>query len=435
MKRRLLAVAIALLMIITIIPAVHSESVGTCEVPTGYNETDYYAALAFLETENENGIKNGKQIREDYDPEDPETWWYIDEDEFIWGFYWFDNGNEKILTTIDLYHMDVVGTIDMSQCVNLDTFVVLYTQISEIIVPDTVQPLTLSASYNTMLYNVDTSRCLSNLVIVFLHGNPNIINLDFSMNMGLNSLYADNNENMSNLLLPKTEALQMVDCYNSNLSSLDLSGCSQLRFLQCQNCYLEELNVSNCPVLMNLNCSNNKLTALDISANSLLFCLDCSGNEIDELDFSNNNNIQINGIIAQGDGSISCKTLQPPFFFENDITYTAYAQPCSGEEFLGWFSEDGEMLSADTEFDYSGILGQNILLIARFTGGEAPVLPGDVDGNGEVMVSDAIMALRAAMGILELSDEQFEAADMNANGSVEVADAVTILRVAMGLMD
>ncbi|MBQ7061335.1 MAG: dockerin type I repeat-containing protein, partial [Clostridia bacterium] len=61
-------------------------------------------------------------------------------------------------------------------------------------------------------------------------------------------------------------------------------------------------------------------------------------------------------------------------------------------------------------------------------------IPGDVDGNGTVTVSDAIMALRCAMGILTLTPEQFARADIDGSSTVTVSDAIMILRTAMGLL-
>lgn len=60
-------------------------------------------------------------------------------------------------------------------------------------------------------------------------------------------------------------------------------------------------------------------------------------------------------------------------------------------------------------------------------------LPGDVDMNGTVNVADAIIALRAALGLIELSDIQLAIADMDANGGINVSDALTIMRIALGL--
>ena len=68
-----------------------------------------------------------------------------------------------------------------------------------------------------------------------------------------------------------------------------------------------------------------------------------------------------------------------------------------------------------------------------------PVVPptytlGDIDGNGEVNVTDAILALRASMGVIELDEVQQLAADVSGNGSVGVEDALLILRCAMGII-
>ncbi|MBO4879351.1 MAG: dockerin type I repeat-containing protein [Clostridia bacterium] len=58
---------------------------------------------------------------------------------------------------------------------------------------------------------------------------------------------------------------------------------------------------------------------------------------------------------------------------------------------------------------------------------------GDIDRSGYVTVADAVLALRAAMGIIQLTEWEIPYGDMDANGSVTVSDAITILRIAMGL--
>ncbi len=60
----------------------------------------------------------------------------------------------------------------------------------------------------------------------------------------------------------------------------------------------------------------------------------------------------------------------------------------------------------------------------------APAVPGDVDDDGSVTISDAVTVLRMAMGLV---DESSPAADINGNGTVDVSDAVSVLRLAMGL--
>ena len=63
----------------------------------------------------------------------------------------------------------------------------------------------------------------------------------------------------------------------------------------------------------------------------------------------------------------------------------------------------------------------------------APFVPGDANGDGAVDVTDALLALRYAMGLVdELPD--LTAADMNGDGTVDMTDALAILRTAMGII-
>ncbi len=181
-------------------------------------------------------------------------------------------------------------------------------------------------------------------------------------------------------------------------------------------------------------CGYNNLTELDVSHCPELIQLYTQGNPISELDLSNNPSLPLDLVRASGDGTIG-------YFFEDGwqgIQSIVYAQPNEGSafkdaEFLGWYNDSGELLSTSLEYNFSSVINSETVLIARFSGGAEPVLPGDIDMNGEVAVSDAILALRAAMGIYELNAEEFVAGDMDGSGSVTVSDAVLILRTAMGI--
>lgn len=63
---------------------------------------------------------------------------------------------------------------------------------------------------------------------------------------------------------------------------------------------------------------------------------------------------------------------------------------------------------------------------------DEPALLGDMNGDGEITVSDALAILRLAMNLIEVDDESI--ADMNENGSVEASDAIIALRIAMNLI-
>ena len=58
---------------------------------------------------------------------------------------------------------------------------------------------------------------------------------------------------------------------------------------------------------------------------------------------------------------------------------------------------------------------------------------GDVDGDGNVTAADARLALRASVGLEELTDAQKNAADIDGDGNITAADARSILRKSVGL--
>lgn len=66
---------------------------------------------------------------------------------------------------------------------------------------------------------------------------------------------------------------------------------------------------------------------------------------------------------------------------------------------------------------------------------ESDILYGDIDGNGAVDTADARLALMAAAGLKNITDEDaFNRADVNNDGAVSVFDARQILRGVSGLV-
>ena len=63
------------------------------------------------------------------------------------------------------------------------------------------------------------------------------------------------------------------------------------------------------------------------------------------------------------------------------------------------------------------------------------VIPGDVDADEQITVSDALRTLRIAAGIITATDELLAIADMDADGEVTVSDALYLLRLALGMTE
>ncbi|MCH5279193.1 MAG: dockerin type I repeat-containing protein [Christensenellaceae bacterium] len=109
----------------------------------------------------------------------------------------------------------------------------------------------------------------------------------------------------------------------------------------------------------------------------------------------------------------------------NDWTSVSLTIENSGEYVIGWQYEK----DADGRYGQDCVWVDNIRIGAPILEGDA----GDVDGDGEITVGDAIMILRHAMSVGSLSDEAIAVADMDGDGEITIADALIVMRIAMGI--
>lgn len=126
--------------------------------------------------------------------------------------------------------------------------------------------------------------------------------------------------------------------------------------------------------------------------------------------------------------------------FVADHTYSIGCILCPEEGY--YFAEDcvfsfnGDPSLMDPEFLQTYYLFPDSYVVQ--TVAVAPVtsyeVPGDVDGDGEATAADALTVLRAAVGMIGLTDEEAGIADVNHDGTVNMTDALLILRFAMGLI-
>jgi hypothetical protein len=91
----------------------------------------------------------------------------------------------------------------------------------------------------------------------------------------------------------------------------------------------------------------------------------------------------------------------------------------SGTETISFTATDPDGLSASDS--------------ARFTVEAIAVLLGDVNNDGKISSTDAILALRIGAGLMEPTEYQKRAADMDGDGKIRSNDAILILREAAGL--
>ncbi len=505
MKRKLKALAAILLVLVMLGSAMAMQLAAEAMTPPttryatphGYNDHDYQKMVAFFEQTDENGVRNGEKLSEDYDPTDPETWWEYDGDYCRGSIEWTTVAGEYRLYEIFFggignyaLPLELVGFLDVSGCtaltdvrcnswgdIQLTGLDVSGCAALEVLDCDGNELTELDVSTNTglvwlycrrnQLTELDISAN-TELRRLYCSGNQ-LTELDVSANAELYVLYCSENQLTELDVSVKTElydldcslnllteldvsgcaALEALECYGNELTELDISECAaleeldcdynhmtdldvsantELRRLYCSGNQLTELDVSMNTELESLSCFENQLTELDVSANTELESLSCSENHLTELDLSNNPRIDIDTISAEGSGFIEVSTVWDE---NDDICYYIKAASVPGNSFCGWYAVDGTLLSTNVEINRNDFDGVNDF-IAKFTA-STPGGVGDVDGDGAVRVSDAVLIMRYALGLIEFTPEQILCGDVDGDGFVKVADAVMVIRIALGL--
>ena len=454
MKRKLKVIAAILLVLIMFISAMPMQLAAEAmtplttryATPDGYNDHDYQKMVAFFEQTDENGVRNGEKLSENYDPTDPGTWWEADGSEI--GVEWTVDDDEYRICEIRIgsSSLGMMGNLDVSGCTGLDRLDCSENQLTEINVSGCTALTDIDCSNNKLTeLNVSTN---TELYTLRCYGNQ-LTELDVSENTWLYELYCFGNE-LVRIDISGCTDLDGLDCSENQLTELDLSGNTSLRWLDCSGNRITELDLTANSELEALRCSENQLTAIDVSANTSLTELNCSGNQLTELDLSENtsvyrlecednyitfldltnNRIDIDTVSAEGPGFIGVKTVIPGEYLVPAIS----AVPAPGSTFCGWYATDGTLVSTEAElvidreecyYPYD--------FIARFTA-STPGGIGDVDGDGVVRVSDAVLIMRCALGLIEFTPEQILCGDVDGDGVIKIADAVMVIRIALGLV-
>jgi hypothetical protein len=95
------------------------------------------------------------------------------------------------------------------------------------------------------------------------------------------------------------------------------------------------------------------------------------------------------------------------------------------KEDAAWLHNNLRVLAEYTARAFCEIFGlQFVDPYARIT--------GDVDGDGDITSTDARLALQAAVGKVDLSEDEAAAADVDGDGEVTSTDARLILQESVG---
>lgn len=101
---------------------------------------------------------------------------------------------------------------------------------------------------------------------------------------------------------------------------------------------------------------------------------------------------------------------------------------------------NGEAIENGTTIDEDGVyilqvtgVNKESSVVFRIVG-EDNKLSGDLDGDGEVTVSDALIALRVTARISQPDGNILQLADLDGDGEISVSDALAILKIAAGII-
>ncbi len=119
----------------------------------------------------------------------------------------------------------------------------------------------------------------------------------------------------------------------------------------------------------------------------------------------------------------SCYTLDTSYRDTNGIELTA-EQMTAAASYDGFDFDNLWFIDSSSAYAYPQ-------LVNNPNDTTPAIILGDVDGNGEINVSDALLILRHAIGVEVLVGESLEAADFDGNGNVNARDALLVLRHAL----
>ncbi len=447
-----------------------------------YNPVHLEKVRAFLETTDENGITNGQKINPSYDPQSPETW-----RSGMYGFFFNEAGD---LTNVFILFIEVTGRLDVSGITTMHELIIYDGALDGIDITGCtgLQNLDLGRQNLTKIDGIETCSALTGANV-----NENkLVELHLSA-PHLTTLYCYQNQ-LTELDLSQCPALTMVSCGYNPIAELDLSANPAIQSLYCHDMALSSLNVSSLTNLELLWCQNNNLSgSLDLTHSNSLLITDTTGNSLNSaslLSSWHGANVSINSI---GGGYVSFYAKDTMVDEQWTFPVTCIAESDENVRFVHWIDDaTGEIISEDPAFtiqrgvggsftavfepyetylvffvDRDGTLisRQSVEYGASATAPEAPaheyytftewaggdynnvtcdmvlvaqyslnMIIGDVNYDGLVEITDALLAMRAAMSLINLDDEQLLAADANADMHLLITDAAHISRIALNLL-
>ncbi len=244
--------------------------------------------------------------------------------------------------------------------------------------------------------------------------------INISENSNLRKLDCEGNC-LTQLDVTNNTNLQILFCADNRLTEIDLSGNAKLELLSCSGNQLTELDFSNNPLMDQVYCDNNLLTELNVSNKASLHILNCYNNQLTSLDLT------------------GCTALYQLYFYNNQIrgeAMQAFVNSLEIPPYGGYMvvvDLDNEMqqnemtkeqvaIARAKTWSVEGITGEDFVQYEGID--DNPSINGDVDGDGEVAISDVSALIDY---LLSGGNIVLEAADADHDGEVAISDVSVLI--------
>ena len=421
------------------------EGGGEVEVPKGYNVNDYLKLRTFLEQTDEEGVKNGFKLNENYTPDDVTTWGVYDEEVPYWNsITWQDVNGELRITVINFYDSDLSGELDLSDCTALERLDCGLNNLIKLNVANATSLVTLDCNTN-QLVSLNVSGCvrlgglfskdnqLTSLDVSVCTelgqldcGNNQLASLDLSNNSSITWLFVELNQ-LTALDVSNLTQLTLLNCTDNQLNSLDVSKCTNLSMLYCSRNPLGKLDVTKNTALSTLWCLDNELTQLDVRSCTGLMNFICDGNRLTELDVTRNTKLSTLGCSGNLLGKIDVTPLESlQNFYCNDAGLTEL--DLSKNSYLKYLQcKDNQLTSLDLSGNtiLSSLDCSNNQLTALDLSNNTGLLKLLCNGNP---LSEIDVTHNVGLWELDVRDTQITSLDLSQNIALYGVSTDTVLK-------
>ena len=213
---------------------------------------------------------------------------------------------------------------------------------------------------------LDMSGCVDLLFVDVYHNRLSAV--DVSGAGALRILGLQDNQ-IEALDVRDLRACQGIDAGMNRLSELDVSQNGELMELYVNDNRLTAIDLSGCPKLKYFYCHNNGIEALDTRANPLLRHLNATGNPMKRiLSLAPQRDEPLPLELIAGEGGCVGLKFNPVYNAQwketGEWQQTYYAYPDEGHHFIGWYDSEENLLSTDEE--WLDTYGTSRVLSAKF---------------------------------------------------------------------